>query len=526
VELAGIDPMGGATSGTVTFSGTATAPVALLDASVEGYRPTLTEQSPGLDAKLSGRLADGDLDVEAMAIVEGAAQFDGTANIPVLFSVSPWNLQVRGNAPVSGHLNGNADLAAISPLLPMEGHALQGTLEADLTVRGTPDTPRLGGALTVVEGYYEYGRTSTILNDLALTIKAEGDTLRLTEFTANDTAGGKVTGEGFMTFSPKDGSPFDFKLTLDKPRLVYRDDMRAEGSGVLAYSGDASGAMLKGDVSVSPAFFEIPKSSGETKITTVEFTEAHEVGEAKTEESESPYSTGLNLTVDLPGRIFVTGTGLDSEWEGKLQIKNTTAEPAIEGVLRVKKGTLEFLGRIFSLADSTITFDGQSPPAPFLRIDAVTETDEVVAHVRMEGVADALNITLDSEPSLPQDEILSRVLFGQRLSDVSPIQALTLARYAPIFKRKQSGRNILGNQGPKPFLVDRVSLRSGTGAGDASIATGKYLSDDFYLEYEQGLGTAESLISLEWLFAPQWSLKGKTTSQGQGGLGVFWKKDY
>ena len=281
-----------------------------------------------------------------------------------------------------------------------------------------------------------------------------------------------------------------------------------------------------GTLTVSPAYIAIPEGTGETEVTTVEFTESQSPEASDETEPKPPHRTELDITLNLPGRVFLTGTGLDSEWEGKLQVKNTTAEPAIEGVLRVKKGTLDFLGRLFSLADSTITFDGQTPPSPFLRIDAVTETEDIIAHVRMEGVADALNITLESEPTMPQDEILARVLFGQRLSDVSPVQALTLARYAPIFKKKQSGRSILGSQGPKPFLVDRVSVRSGSGAGDASIATGKYLSDDFYLEYEQGLGTAQSLISLEWLFAPQWSLKGKTTSRGQGGLGVFWKKDY
>lgn len=528
VELAGIEPMDGAVSGTLALTGTPESPRIDAKMSVAGYRRELdNDDVPGLDARLTADFSDGALSAELTASVERAADFQARAGIPVTLRLAPWQFEIAQDAAFTGTLQGTADLAAIAPLLPMEGHALRGQLDADISARGTRSAPRLDGAITVADGYYENGGTSTILNELAMTVRAEGDTLRLTEFSANDTAGGTFSGEGYMAFRPEDGSPFEFKLALDRPRLVYRDDLRADGGGELHLTGNASGALLQGDLAIGPAYITTPEGSAETEVTTVAFTETQAAGESETEtREEMPYRVDLDLTIDLPGKIFVSGPGLDSEWEGNFRVRNTATEPAVEGQLRVRKGTLDFLGRLFNLAESTVTFDGQSPPAPYLRIVAVTETKDVLARVRMEGVADSLNITLESEPTLPQDEILSRVLFGQRLSDVSPVQALTLARYAPMFNRKQSGRSILGSGGPKPFLVDRVSLRSGTGVGDASIATGKYLSEDFYLEFEQGLGAAESLVSLDWIFAPRWSLRGKTTSQGQGGLGVFWKKDY
>lgn len=94
------------------------------------------------------------------------------------------------------------------------------------------------------------------------------------------------------------------------------------------------------------------------------------------------------------------------------------------------------------------------------------------------------------------------MLFGQRLSEVSPVQALTLARYAPVFSKNATAQTVLGGGAPNPQLVDRFTVRGGSGVGEASITTGKYLTDDLYTEFEQGLGSAESLVSLEWLFAP------------------------
>ncbi len=528
VELLAMDPMAGILDGSLTITGAPATPVMRAETTLQGYNPNPGENIdfPGMDGELGIDIVDGQLDGTLVATVADATAFDAAGRVPLELSLSPWAFAIADSAPLEGSLSGTGDLTIVPPLLSWDGQAMDGTLKADLRVEGTYGTPLLDGTVTVSEGYYENGSSSTILNDLEILLEASGNTIRIAKFDANDGAGGKVTGEGQFVIDPDTGSPYDVTLTLEAPRLVHRDDFRAQGDGKLRLHGDSGGAALEGNLAVSPAYFTIPESSGETQITTVEYTEAQAEGEVLEEDETPPYTFGLDVELSLPGKVFVTGPGLESEWDGKLHIRNTAANPAIEGVLRVKKGTLDFLGRVFTLAESTITFDGQTPPLPYLRIDAVTTTDDVEAHVRMEGTQDNLNLSLESDPALPRDEILSRVLFGQRLSDVSPVQALTLARYAPMFKKNVSGRSVLGSKGPKPFLVDRISINSGTQVGEASITTGKYLSDDFYLEFQQGLGSAESLVSLDWIFAPQWALKGKTTAGGEGGLGVFWKKNY
>jgi len=530
VALAGMNPMAGTLGGSVTVTGPSASPSVTAAMTLAKFNPEPEDDNdfPGLDGEFSATIAGGSLRAELLARVPDAAEFRGETTVPLAFSLAPWTLALTDGAPLSGSLKGHADLATLPPLLGLEGHDMRGTLNADLAVSGFRARPELNGTVTVTEGYYENGATSTILNDLEIVLAAEGNTIRLTEFSANDMAGGTVSGEGQMAFDPDRGSPFEFTLTLDNPRIIYRDDLRTQGDGELRLTGDSSGALLAGSLAVGPAFLTIPEASGETRVTTVPYTEVGAAGgeEEEAEAAALPFALTLDLALDFPGRVYVSGPALDSEWDGKLTVKNQASNPAIEGVLRVRRGTLDFLGRPFTLAESTITFDGQAPPAPYLRITAVTDTRDIQARIRMEGTQDNLNLTLESDPVMPRDEILSRVLFGQRLSDVSPVQALTLARYAPMFRRNVSSRSVLGGDGPRPFLVDRISIQSGTQVGEASITTGKYLSDEFYLEFEQGLGSAESLVSLDWLFAPQWSLRGKTTSRGEGGFGVFWKKNY
>lgn len=526
--LTGIDPPAGTLSAQLDLSGTPAAPTLAAETIIKGYNPNPDgdNQFAGLDAAVTANYSEGTLHAVMSSSVPDAAQLVGETTLGMTWSISPWNLSLGQDRPLQGTLKGSVDLTAIPALLALDDQALRGDLQVDLTLAGLRAEPTLSGFATISDGYYEHGATSTILNDLEARLEAEGNTLRLVEFAANDGEDGTYTADGQIALQSDGGIPYHLNLKLGQPRLVYRDDLRAQGGGNLRIEGDEKGAHITGDLQVGPAFVTLPEQSATTRVATVPFTVAGEVLDPDAPVAKGPYPISIDIKAALPGRVFFRGPGLDSEWKGALTATGEARNPSVRGTLSVKKGTLDFLGRVFNLAESTISFDGETPPAPYLRIAAVTETDGIVARVRMEGLHNALTITLESEPPLPRDEILSRVLFGQRLSDVSPVQALTLARYAPIFSRNATAQTVLGSGAPKPFLVDRFSVQGGTGVGEASVTTGKYLTDDLYLEFEQGLGSAQNLVSLEWLFAPRWSLKARTTSQGEGGVGVFWKKNY
>src|SRR5439155_1838212 len=78
----------------------------------------------------------------------------------------------------------------------------------------------------------------------------------------------------------------------------------------------------------------------------------------------------LDITVDMPGNIFVRGHGLDSEWRGKLTITGTSAAPAISGSLEQIKGSVDVLGKTFTITRGVITFDGSAKLDPVLDIVA------------------------------------------------------------------------------------------------------------------------------------------------------------
>jgi translocation and assembly module TamB len=531
-ELAGVVPYEGSISGSAIVSGAPAAPQASLDAAIAGLRPPsadIHDEAPALEARVAARFEDGAASMSATATIPNALTLQAEARAPGSWGLIPWRLDFPPDTQLSAQATGNGDLAAIPDLLGIEGQVLRGTLDASASASGTLGTPVLAGNIAIDNGYYENAFSGTILSSMTARLEAKDNAFQLARFSASDDAGGTLNASGGFSMDAEAGFPFSIKAELDNLRVVHRDDASARVGGTLAVSGDSAGAKAEGALTLGPAVFNLPERMPAQRITTVDFRVAGEDNpgdDAPPEETPPAYPVALDLRCDLPGRVFVRGPGLDSEWGGGLSIGGQAQAPTLRGTLQVRNGKLDFLGRVFDLRESAVAFSGQSPPTPMLNILAVAQQQDITARVRLEGEFDSLAVSLESDPPLPQDEVLSQILFGRSLTEVTPFQALQLARYAPLFSSRVSGLGLLGSGGSETGVLDRISLQTGAGIADTTITAGKNLGDDLYLEVEQGAGAKGSAISLEWLFAPNWSLRGKTGANAEGSAGVFWKKDY
>jgi translocation and assembly module TamB len=123
----------------------------------------------------------------------------------------------------------------------------------------------------------------------------------------------------------------------------------------------------------------------------------------------------------------------------------------------------------------------------------VREDPTLTAEIRVRGTAAKPEILLSSRPQLPQDEILSQVLFGRSASQLSAVEAAQLAS-ALSGMTGGGGFDVIG--GLREFAgLDRLSF-GGEGAG-MTVAGGKYLSDDVYLEIIGG-GRTGAAVSVEY----------------------------
>src|SRR3546814_14835127 len=121
---------------------------------------------------------------------------------------------------------------------------------------------------------------------------------------------------------------------------------------------------------------------------------------------------------------MVTGLGLDSEWRADLQNGGDTNQMAISGTSNLVRGAYEFAGKRFELTRGQIRFTGEYPPDPTLDIAAEANVQGLSATIRVTGTGLRPEITFASIPALPEDEVLSRLLFGTSVANLSAPEPL------------------------------------------------------------------------------------------------------
>ncbi len=174
------------------------------------------------------------------------------------------------------------------------------------------------------------------------------------------------------------------------------------------------------------------------------------------------------LDLKLAGSdLQVTGLGINSRWTTNLQIGGLADAPRFTGRADLVQGNYDFAGRIFRLDRGVIRFRGESPPDPLLDIhaEAAGAGPRRQRH-RRRAPASSPRSPSPASPPMPQDELLSRILFGTSITNLSAPEALQLASAVAAL---QSGSGSLDpiNALRKAVGLDRLRIVP------ADVATGQ-----------------------------------------------------
>jgi translocation and assembly module TamB len=159
-----------------------------------------------------------------------------------------------------------------------------------------------------------------------------------------------------------------------------------------------------------------------------------------------------------------------------------------------------------------------------IRLDLTATRDDptLTATVNIKGTAAKPEITLTSSPALPNDEVLSQVLFGASASQLSPLEAAQLASALAALSGG-GGLDVIGNL--RNFArLDRLAFASDA-EGGSTIAGGKYVTDEVYLEIIGG-GREGPAAQVEWRVKRNLSLVSRLSTGRDNMLSVRWRKDY
>jgi translocation and assembly module TamB len=498
-----------------------------LDATLKNVRARGSGQTLTLDGQVQARLNDRSITIDASARGAQGLAAEGSFLLPAVASAAPLRLAIDRRRPAEGTFSANGEIKPLWDLLMSGERSLSGQIAMNGNLGGTLADPRLVGVGRLTGGSFEDGATGLSLRNLTLAANFADNAIDVSQVSATDPNGGKAAGSGRVSLLREGVS--SFRLDLTRFQVIDNDIAQATASGQVTINRGAAGnPRVEGSLRIDRAEIaaEPLSPSGVTPMDVVEVNKPSTAATRRAEAAKVAETRGaaIDLAIDLraPRAIFVRGRGLDVEMSLDAKVGGTTARPVLSGMARVVRGEYDFAGKRFEFDERGSVTLSTDPSKIRLNLTATRVDPSITAVIKVEGTAAKPEITLTSSPQLPQDEVLSRVLFGSSAASLSPFEAAQLAS-ALAALAGGGGFDVIGNIRQLAGL-DRLTI-GGTDLTGVTVAGGKYLTNDVYLELIGG-GREGGAVQVEWRVRKNLSLVSRIAGSGESKLSVRWLRDY
>lgn len=490
-----------------------------------------------VDLGLNARLDNGRLAARAIMESEGEetmrfqARLDpiaGEGNFGDLLAAAPLFTELRynGSAETLWQLTGNETLSLSGPLL------------ARMDIGGTLDTPQIVGALQVRDGRLESALTGTVVEGVTTEGTFRQSRLEFPSLSGTTPGGGTISGRAAFDLGLASGFGMDIELQADRAWLLRRDDISAQVSGPLTITlqvpaGTAIGTaaarpvgQISGNFDMVRGEFALGQAAPSIVVPTLNVTEINRRLDEPDERAE-PINWTLNVDVNARNRFMVRGLGLDSEWTADIDVRGPLANFQILGAMNLRRGSYEFAGRNFALERGRIEFYGNQPVDPVLDIVAAANAEGLDATINIGGTGNSPEITFASSPALEQSELLSRLLFGTSITNLSAPEAIQLG--AAVASLQSGGRADLNpiNAVRDAIGLDRLRVLPADPSENrgTAVAAGVYVTRRMFVELTtdgQGYSATETEFRItRWL-----SLLSSISTLGRAGANLQISRDY
>ena len=522
----------------ISLRGSLAAPDGTIALTASGVRAadTLAASLPPLEltaqADWRGGRLSGQAGVTAGPGADLAAGFDLPLTLDAGGAPAPF-----GDRPINVSLTGAVSLEPLNDLLADGGHRLGGRLDIDLGVAGSAVTPRLNGTAMLVDGSYENVLTGVRVDDIEVELAGTQDRLTLSRFRGTTPNGGPVTASGSVAAEPGD-VVVDVSLTLDDCDIIASDLLYVVADADLSLTGRLADRLrAAGSIDLTRAEITIPNQLP-VSVPALDVVEINRAGTGADEEASSPpdaaeetaggaapVAMDLDLSIGVPGPVFVRGRGIFAEMGGGLSIRGTADRPDINGELTLLRGSLDLLGSPLTFERGTIGFTGGDDLDPALDFSAATDVADVTARVLITGRASAPSFAFTSSPELPEDEILSRLLFGKATGALTPFEAVRMANSLAELSGTGGGRNVV--DGVRQAIgIDRLDIETGDGIESSTLSAGSYVADGVFVGVQQGVQPGSSRVTVEVEVTPNVSVEVDAGVDSTGRVGVIMEWDY
>ena len=444
--------------------------------------------------------------------------------------------QVSGTVAQSGQLD--LDITGSAPLglanNAIEPRRLSGTANFDLRAQGAPGLDALSGQVTFANGRLAAPTLGQALSGITGAVRLTNGTAQI-DLRSNVEGGGTVAVNGPIGLSGANNADVTVQLTdvvLQDPEL-YRTTV----GGTITLQGPLQGgARIAGQLALGQTDVQVPSSGLSTLGSLPDVVHQNPPADVRRTLSRAGLlpsgaeATGgrgggsaafpLNIVIDAPSRIFIRGRGVDAELGGQLTIGGTSANVIPVGRFELLRGRIDILQQRFELTEGSASLQGDFEP--YIRLVATTQSaGGTQISIIVEGPASEPEVTFQSVPDLPQDEVLSQLIFGRDLQSITPLQAVQLASAISTLAGRGGGGVM--DQFRQNLGLDDFDVVTDEDGG-AAVRAGRYLSENVYTDVTVGTGGTEINLNLD--ITDEIVARGGVDQDGGTSIGVFFERDY
>jgi autotransporter translocation and assembly factor TamB len=479
-------PASGAVTGRIVLKGPRTTLQSEYSLTVSGLKPQ--DQAIGALRNVS-------------LTAQGTADRTGTSIDASLAGQGGARLKVKGRFPfedrgqISLDIAGDLDLSIANVWLAAAGERVSGRLSMTARVAGSTAAPTIRGTAQIADGAFRSAATGFELRGIEASLEGSEKRLVLSRLSAGTPDGGTLSANGSLDLDRTANYPFRLFAKVSEGRLISTPLTTLKASADLQMSGSLLGSpRVSGAVDISRWDIRIPERLARPLVP-IKITHRNApewMGKDEDDDTAAQASTFrllLDIAVRAPREVFVRGQGVDAEFGGEATVSGSTDDPNLRGQFDLRRGSVTLLSQRITLSRGSIQFLGAADPV--LDITGGVTKSGVSAMVSVKGRASDPQIALSSTPSLPQDEILSRLLFSKRTTQLSPFEAAQLAQVVGRWTGLDTGPDILERL-RSVLGIDALSATTDE-TGTTSFSAGSYLGPGVYVGVSEASGGSATI---------------------------------
>jgi translocation and assembly module TamB len=523
-----------------TLEGPATAPELVLEGRVTGLRYA---DAAAEAISISARYADGSTVADAAIWQNGlqVATARGTIPMLIVFENMLPRFELLDAQPVDARLVADSlPMELITAAIPQLS-AGTGLIAAEITVSGPLGSPQLQGSARVSRGAISIDAMNARYDQIEGNLALQGQSIIIESLTARSVGAASVSGR--ITLDDRTRPLFDLSATFNQFRAMNRADVsNILATGAIALRGRYPSPVLTGRVEVSNGNITLPPMADEeafnigafdlievvgdplpTTVLEPTFVDQIRIQGLEVVVGDAVWATSPELRVNIGGELLVSRFGPDT-WQ-------------VFGDVQARRGTYTLtvgpLVREFDVVSGRIEFFGTPDLNPALAIVAqhrvratgpgATAILNILINITGTAQFPRLSLTTDTQPPLPESEILSYLIFGRPTFALGEVggglaQQVLVQELAGGLLAAQVEQLI--RQAGLPFDYIRVRGRPSPGEfasdplGTTTLEVGWQLFPNVFWTVEWGVGVLFGrdagdtwATSLEWQIDPQWSTR-------------------